>query len=599
MVGIPDPERRLQGLPARAVGRHGPAGDDRHGARLRAGAAHRRRADDRPRRDDPGPDPGPDAPPAARRPGRPSSSSPTTWAWSPRCATGSRSCTPARSWSRPTSARCSRDPKHPYTRGLIGSVPVLGVIRDELAVIPGNVPNLIDLPPAAASRRAARRASRRGRRRLHDGAPRAAAARRRPRRPLLPLPRRRTGRRSAAGRAGRMTAGRAPAAPRRPADRPRRAPRRGPRPRQALPDQGRHPAAHGRRGAGGRRRRPRRSGAARRSASSASPAAARRPSGGCSCASSSPTRGHDRLRRHGHHRGSRARRSSRTGAGCRSSSRTRTPRSTRARRSATASARACGSTASATPASGAPGSQRIMDMVGLAAVPRPALPARVLRRPAPAHRHRPGPRPGARPRRLRRAGLRPRRLHPGAGPEPAQGPPARARPDLPLHRPQHGRRRAHQRPGRGDVPGPRRRDHRPRADLRRAAPPVHAGAAVGHPGPEPGAAADAGHPRRRRALPGQPAGAAAASTPAARCGPSWANPELLRDRGPGARGRTATTTLVACHFRRRGRAAAGRDVAARLRSAAPAGACGPAAAARRASDRRAGRAGRRADRSPA
>jgi peptide/nickel transport system ATP-binding protein len=40
-----------------------------------------------------------------------------------------------------------RDPKHPYTRGLIGSIPVVGDIRDELAVIPGNVPNLIDLPP--------------------------------------------------------------------------------------------------------------------------------------------------------------------------------------------------------------------------------------------------------------------------------------------------------------------------------------------------------------------------------------------------------------------------------------------------------------------
>jgi oligopeptide/dipeptide ABC transporter ATP-binding protein len=39
-------------------------------------------------------------------------------------------------------------PMHPYTRGLIGSVPRLGVERDELAVIPGSVPNLIDLPPA-------------------------------------------------------------------------------------------------------------------------------------------------------------------------------------------------------------------------------------------------------------------------------------------------------------------------------------------------------------------------------------------------------------------------------------------------------------------
>jgi oligopeptide/dipeptide ABC transporter ATP-binding protein len=40
------------------------------------------------------------------------------------------------------------EPKHPYTRGLIGSVPRLGVEVEELAVIPGNVPNLIDLPPA-------------------------------------------------------------------------------------------------------------------------------------------------------------------------------------------------------------------------------------------------------------------------------------------------------------------------------------------------------------------------------------------------------------------------------------------------------------------
>ena len=40
-----------------------------------------------------------------------------------------------------------KDPKHPYTHGLIGSIPVLGEIKDELDVIPGNVPNLIDLPP--------------------------------------------------------------------------------------------------------------------------------------------------------------------------------------------------------------------------------------------------------------------------------------------------------------------------------------------------------------------------------------------------------------------------------------------------------------------
>jgi oligopeptide/dipeptide ABC transporter ATP-binding protein len=37
-------------------------------------------------------------------------------------------------------------PKHPYTQGLIESIPVVGRLKDELAVIPGNVPNLIDLP---------------------------------------------------------------------------------------------------------------------------------------------------------------------------------------------------------------------------------------------------------------------------------------------------------------------------------------------------------------------------------------------------------------------------------------------------------------------
>ena len=51
-------------VPPRAVGRAAPAGDDRHGAGVRAQAAHRRRADHRPRRDHPGPDPRPHRRPA-------------------------------------------------------------------------------------------------------------------------------------------------------------------------------------------------------------------------------------------------------------------------------------------------------------------------------------------------------------------------------------------------------------------------------------------------------------------------------------------------------------------------------------------------------
>jgi oligopeptide/dipeptide ABC transporter ATP-binding protein len=40
-----------------------------------------------------------------------------------------------------------QDPRHPYTVGLIASVPVMGVVQKQLATIPGSVPNLIDLPP--------------------------------------------------------------------------------------------------------------------------------------------------------------------------------------------------------------------------------------------------------------------------------------------------------------------------------------------------------------------------------------------------------------------------------------------------------------------
>jgi oligopeptide/dipeptide ABC transporter ATP-binding protein len=37
-------------------------------------------------------------------------------------------------------------PQHPYTQGLVGSIPVLGHLKDVLDTIPGVVPSLIDLP---------------------------------------------------------------------------------------------------------------------------------------------------------------------------------------------------------------------------------------------------------------------------------------------------------------------------------------------------------------------------------------------------------------------------------------------------------------------
>lgn len=39
------------------------------------------------------------------------------------------------------------EPMHPYTQGLIGSIPILGEIKEKLDVIPGSVPNLVNLPP--------------------------------------------------------------------------------------------------------------------------------------------------------------------------------------------------------------------------------------------------------------------------------------------------------------------------------------------------------------------------------------------------------------------------------------------------------------------
>ena len=62
----PRPARRARQLPARVLGRHAPARDDRDGAGQRAEAADRRRADDGARRDRPGADPRADRAAAGR-----------------------------------------------------------------------------------------------------------------------------------------------------------------------------------------------------------------------------------------------------------------------------------------------------------------------------------------------------------------------------------------------------------------------------------------------------------------------------------------------------------------------------------------------------
>ena len=84
-----------------------------------------------------------------------------------------------------------RQPSHPYTQGLIGSIPVVGHVTDELAVIPGNVPEphrpAAGLPVRAALR-VARDLRRQARHRAPSGAP---AGHGRPPGPLLAVPRRR------------------------------------------------------------------------------------------------------------------------------------------------------------------------------------------------------------------------------------------------------------------------------------------------------------------------------------------------------------------------------------------------------------------------
>ena len=95
----------------------------------------------------------------------------------------------------------------------------------------------------------------------------------------------------------------------------------------------------------------------------------------------------------------------------------------------------------------------LLELVGLAPDHARAVPARVLRRPAPAHRHR--PRAGAQPvvHRARRAGVGTRRQHPGGRRQPAGGPAGPARVELPVHRPRSVGGPAHQRCRGRDVPG--------------------------------------------------------------------------------------------------------------------------------------------------
>ena len=112
---------------------------------------------------------------------------------------------------------------------------------------------------------------------------------------------------------------------------------------------------------------------------------------------------------------------------------------------------------------------------------RQPLPARVLGRPAAAHRRRPRARAQPVADRARRARLRARRLDPGAGRQPAREPAERLRAHLHVHRPRPLRRPPRLRPDRRHVPRQDRRDRPARGDLPRADASVHAGAPLGRP----------------------------------------------------------------------------------------------------------------------
>ena len=322
-------------------------------------------------------------------------------------------------------ARCSASPRIPTRRASSARSRCRATSATSWPTIPGNVPNLIDLPQGC--RFAPRCTSRDdlGRQRSATRAPPASSGRTAgPPRPLLALPRRRgrplpvPRRRCATGRARHDHR----------VERPRRR-ERSPGRRHAagrgratsvkhFPVRGgvlqRRSSARSRRSTASRSR----SVAARRSASSASRAVARRrsarlllrliePTSGRSgsTASTSPS--------------SQARRSSRTGGRMQiifqdpySSLDPRTPIGDSIGEGLRIHGLGTGAERRAKVAAD-DGPRRP------AAVPRPPLPARVLRRPATADRHRPGAGPGARSHRVRRAGLGPRRLDPGPGAQPA------------------------------------------------------------------------------------------------------------------------------------------------------------------------------------
>ena len=146
-LGIPNAARQTRRLPAPVLRRDAATGHAGVGAGDEPEALGRRRADDGARRHDPGPNPRSDrrSPPrdgAQRHPDHPQSGRGQR-------GSGSR-CGHVRRRDRRDRyvARIFNDPQHPYTQGLLKSMPYLHERRQALYVIPGRVPELSAMPKA-------------------------------------------------------------------------------------------------------------------------------------------------------------------------------------------------------------------------------------------------------------------------------------------------------------------------------------------------------------------------------------------------------------------------------------------------------------------
>ena len=127
----------------------------------------------------------------------------------------------------------------------------------------------------------------------------------------------------------------------------------------------------------------------------------------------------------------------------------------------------------------------LFERVGLSAEQMDALSARILRRPAPAHLHRPRAGAAAEADHRRRERLGARRLGAGARAGAAEGTAGRVRRRLSLHLARHGGGREHLRPRRRHVSRPDRRDGHARPGLLQPAPPLYPAADRGGAGARP------------------------------------------------------------------------------------------------------------------